>query len=204
MQNMDRAVRKYTKLYRAELARRGTDAVDEKAAAYAQRLSEMYASERFAADNVYPTTDVTLIYAVIAMCLEQREQGLTDEGIIEFCDCVFRVRKKAFAVLEKVLNVLPNAYAIAEKWNIDDHDKRVADGSITYDLFEVTDGKIEYSISKCAYVDMFAAYGVRPLCRIFCKTDEFAYANLTRHVEFIRHSELATGDCCHDEVIRKG
>ena len=200
----DRAVRKYTKLYRAELARRGTDAANERAAAYAKRLTAMYASERFAEHNVYPTTDTTLIYAVIAMCLELREQGLTDAEIIDFTDCVFRVRKKAFAVLEKALNVLPNAYAIAEKWNIDDHAKRVEDGSIGYDLFEVTDGHIEYSISRCAYVDMFDAYGVRPLCRIFCKTDEFAYANLTRHVEFIRHSELATGDCCHDEIFRKG
>ena len=199
----ERAVRKYTKLYRAELARRGADAVDEKAAAFAERLSAMYASELFAAHNVYPTTDTTLIYAVIAMCLELREQGLTDAEIIDFSDCVFAARKKLVAVLEKAVGLLPNCYGIVERWNIDDHAKRVADGSITYDLFEVTDGRIEYSISKCAYVDMFAAYGLRPLCRIFCKTDEFAYANLTRHVDFVRHSELATGDCCHDVIARK-
>lgn len=199
----DRAIRKFAKLYGAELKRRGFEAVDERVAAYKKRLSTMYASELFAAHNVYPTTDTTLIYAVIAMCLELREYGYTDEEAIDFSDCMFRTRKKFFAVLEKVLNVLPNCYGIVEGWNIDDHAKRVEDGSIGYDLFEVSDGKIEYSISKCAYVDMFAAYGVRPLCRIFCKTDEFAYANLTRHVAFVRHSELATGDCCHDEIMRK-
>lgn len=26
---------------------------------------------------------------------------------------------------------------------------------------------------------------------------------LTRHVEFIRHSDLSDGPACHDEVIRK-
>ena len=200
----DRAVRKYTKLYRTELARRGDVATDEKATAYAERLTGMYASEQFAEHNVYPTTDATLIYAVIAMCLELREQGLTDDEIIEFADCVFRTRKKVFAVLEKVVGVLPNCYKIVENWNIDDHAKRVEDGSIGYDLFEVSDGRIEYRISRCAYVDMFAAYGIRQLCRIFCKTDEFAYANLTKHVTFVRHSELATGDSCHDEIMRKG
>ena len=203
MQDVERATRKYTKLYRTELACRGDAAAEKKAAAYSKRLAAMYASERFRAHNVYPTTDATLIYAAIAMCLELRDEGLADEEIIEFSDGMFHRRKKFFAVLEKLVNLLPCAYAIAEKWNIEDHAKRVADGSIAYDYFEVEDGHIEYRISKCAYVDMFDAYGIRPLCRIFCKTDEFAYASLTRHVEFIRHSELATGLCCHDEVIRK-
>ena len=62
---------------------------------------------------------------------------------------------------------------------------------------------MEYSISKCMYVEMFAEYGIRPLCKIFCKTDEFAYAGLTRHVNFIRHSDLSDGPACYDEVIRK-
>ncbi len=30
-----------------------------------------------------------------------------------------------------------------------------------------------------------------------------AYSGLTRHVEFIRHSDLSDGPACHDEVIRK-
>ena len=203
MQDMDRAMRKYTKLYRAELLRRGDAHAEKKAVAYADRLSTMYASELFQTHNIYPTTDATLIYAVIAMCLELRDEGNAYESIIEFSDGMFRRRKKFFAALEKLVNLLPCAWKIARKWNIDDHAKRVADGSIGYDFFKAEDGRIEYSISKCAYVDMFEAYGIRPLCRIFCKTDEFAYASLTRHVEFIRHSELATGSCCHDEVIRK-
>ena len=197
------ATRKCVKLFASELKRRGIGAPDDMAAAYANRLGSMYASEQFRLHNIYPTTDTTLVYAVIAMCLELREHGFTDAEAIDFCDSAFRARKKVVAFLEKLINLLPCAYGIVEKWNIDDHAKRVKDGSITYDLFEVTDGHIEYSISSCAYVDMFAAYGIRPLCRIFCKTDEFAYANLTRHIEFIRHSDLATGESCHDVIRRK-
>ena len=87
--------------------------------------------------------------------------------------------------------------------NIGDHEKRMTDGSITYDYFNVTRDKVEYRISKCMYVEMFETYGIRPLCKIFCNTDTRAYSGLTRHVEFIRHSDLSDGPACHDEVIRK-
>ena len=29
------------------------------------------------------------------------------------------------------------------------------------------------------------------------------HENLTRHVKYIRHSDLSDGNCCHDEVIEK-
>lgn len=105
------------------------------------------------------------------------------------------------ARLEKVIDVLPKTYQIAKKWNIFDHENRVKDGSITYDYFHVSEGKIEYRISKCMYIEMFEYYGIRGLCKIFCLTDETAYANLPKHVKFIRHSDLSYGKCCHDEVI---
>lgn len=90
-----------------------------------------------------------------------------------------------------------------QEWNISDHENRVKDGSITYDYFNVSEGKIEYCISKCMYIEMFEYYGIRSLCRIFCITDETAYANLPRHVKFIRHSDLSDGNCCHDELLDK-
>ena len=101
--------------------------------------------------------------------------------------------KKRFEVLLKIIDVLPNSYRIAEKWNLSDHEKRVRDGSVTYDVFEVSTGKIEYCISEY--------YGIRRLCKIFCITDEHEYANLARHVKFVRHSDLSDGPCCHDEIF---
>ena len=46
-------------------------------------------------------------------------------------------------------------------------------------------------------------YGIRGLCKIFCMTDQFAYAGLLRHVKFIRHSDLSDGPACYDEVISR-
>ena len=103
----------------------------------------------------------------------------------------------------RCIDLLPNSYQIVEKWNISDHAKRVQDGSIYYDIFEVSDGKIEYSISKCMYVEMFETYGIRPLCKIFCMTDTTAYSNLKKHVKFIRYSDLSDGDSCHDIIMDK-
>ena len=74
---------------------------------------------------------------------------------------------------------------------------------ITKGEIEATDEKIEYRISKCMYIEMFEFYGIRSLCKIFCLTDESAYAKIQKHVKFIRHSDLSNGNCCHDEVINK-
>lgn len=194
---------RYVKMYRKTLIQRQFTGIEKKSAAYGERLKNMFSSEIFQQHNIYPTMNVEMIYAVIAMCLELKSFGLDDKEIIDFVNSVFHVRKKAFAALEKCINLLPNSYRIAEKWNLNDHEQRVKDGSITYDIFEVSDGKIEYSISKCMYVEMFKYYGIRSLCKIFCMTDENAYANLSKHITFIRHSDLSDGDCCHDEVIKK-
>lgn len=161
----------------------------------------MYGSEAFIKHNVYPSMDVVKIYAVIAMCLELKKDNLSDMEIIDIVNSGFKKLKQFLKLVECVIDILPNCYQIAEKWNRSDHKNRVKDGSITYDYFEVSDGKIEYRISKCMYIEIFKYYGIQSLCKIFCLTDESAYANLSKHVKFIRHSDLSDGDCCHDEVI---
>ncbi len=200
---MDKRVRKYGKLYSNALNQMRFPDAEAMTGKYEDRLQRMYDSPAFKAHNIYPTMDVSLIYAVIAMCLELKEKDFSDQEIMDFSDLVFQKRKKVFAALEKVIDALPNAYAIAEKWNIDDHEKRVKDASITYDIFKVEDGRIEYSISRCMYVKMFEHYGIRSLCRIFCNTDISAYSQLKRHVKFTRYSDLSDGDCCHDVIERR-
>lgn len=128
---------------------------------------------------------------------------LRDPRIIEIVNAGFSARRNFYKRLIRAIDLLPNAYRIAHKWNISDHEKRVEDGSLTYDYFNVAEDKIEYCISRCIYVQMFEHYGIRPLCKIFCMTDTTAYENLPKHVVFIRHSDLSDGPCCHDEVMDK-
>ena len=200
---MEKTIRKYSKAYRKALTFRKCRDIGAKAAAYEARLLEMYASDGFKAHSVYPTTNATHVYAVIAMCLEMKAFGLTDAEIIETVNQGFVRRRSFFRRIIRAIDLLPNSFSIAKKWNIQDHDRRVKDGSLTYDRFEVGEDRIEYRISKCVYVEMFEAYGIRGLCKIFCMTDTTSYENLRRHVTFIRHSDLSDGDVCHDEIIRR-
>ena len=199
----EKNVKKIGAMLLSTLKERGMQDAEQIAARYRNRLSNMYASDLYREHNQYPTMNVPYIYAVIAMCLELRDIGIPDSEVMDTVNTVFRKRREFFAGLIKCIDLLPNSYQIAKKWNINDHDKRVKDGSITYDVFTASDKKVEYRISRCRYVDMFEAYGIRSLCKIFCITDENAYAGLTRHVKFIRHSDLSDGPSCHDEIINK-
>ena len=201
---MDKTIARHAKVFRKAASHAGFTDVDAYVASFAKRLEGMYASDLYRAHDVYPTMDVPRIYAVIAMCLELREHGLTDQQIFESVNAGYAARRRLFAVILKAIDLLPNSYAIARRWNIQDHDKRVVDGSITYDTFEVRDHSIECRISACKYVEMFEAWGIRPLCKLFCETHTRSYSMLTRHVEFVRHSDLSDGDTCHDEIIERG
>ncbi len=199
---MDKVIGKYAKLYRDALKELRFSDVEGRTKKYEERLGKMYDSAAFKAHDIYPTMNVPLVYAVIAICLELKQEGMDDQKIMDFCNVVFRKRKKVVAVLAKVIDSLPDSYKIAEKWNIDDHEKRVKDRSITYDVFEVSDGRIEYKIGRCMYVKMFEYYGIRSLCKIFCNTDISAYEKIPTHVKFTRYSDLSDGDCCHDVIER--
>ena len=200
---MEKAIKKYSEIYKKVLSAAGIENSGQNIDAYKKRLGEMYSSDNFRKHNIYPTTNATNIYAVIAMSLELKKFGMADNQIIDAVDKGFSARRNFFKRLIRLIDKLPNSYQIAKKWNLSDHEKRVKDGSIVYDYFNVSDEKIEYCISKCMYVEMFSFYGIRPLCKIFCNTDRIAYSGLTRHVEYICHSDLSDGDACYDEIIRK-
>lgn len=180
-------------------------AIHEKVAeitAYEKRLREMYMSDNFKNHSKYPTTNAVHVYAVIAMCLELNF-NLSDSQIIDIINSGFAARRNFFRRVLRCIDILPNTYQIASKWLISEHDRRVKDGSLTFDYFNVSDGKIEYCISKCAYIEMFEQYGIRSLGKIFCMTDTTSYENLPKHVKFIRYSTLSDGICCHDAIIDK-
>ena len=199
----DQTIEKYAGAYRKVLKSGGLPDTEEEIDAYRKRLKEMYASDNFRKYNVYPTTNTVYVFAIIAMCLQLKQYDLGNAQIIDMINTGFAARRNFFKILLRGIDLLPNAYAVAEKFNISDHAGRVKDGSVTYDYFRLDDGKIEYSISRCAYVEMFETYGIRSLCKIFCMTDTTSYNHLSRHVKFIRYSDLSDGSCCHDVVLNR-
>ena len=200
---IDRKIKSYSKYYRKVLMNEGLKDIDRRMSSYKTRLKEMYRSGGFRTHNIYPSTNVSFVYAVIAMCLELKNAGYTDDRIIPAVEKSMEKRWNAFVKILQFIDLFPFSFSVVRKWNQSDHADRVKDRSITYDYFNLGKEKVEYYISKCMYVEMFSFYGIRPLCKIFCNTDRIAYSSLTRHVEFIRHSDLSDGDACYDEIIRK-
>ena len=120
---MEETIRKYGKVYRKALLFRHCREIEGKTAAYEARLREMYASDRFKAHSVYPTVNTVHVYAVIAMCLELKALGLSDAEIIETINHGFARRRNFFRRIIRAIDLLPNSFSIAKKWNISDHDK---------------------------------------------------------------------------------
>ena len=197
---IDKKIKSYSKYYRKILVNEGLEDIDRRMSSYKTRLKEMYRSDGFKTHNIYPSTNVSFVYAVIAMCLELKNAGYTDDRIIPAVEKSMEKRWNAFVKILQFIDLFPFSFSVVRKWNQSDHADRVKDRSITYDYFDLGKEKVEYYISKCMYVEMFSFYGIRPLCKIFCNTDRIAYSGLTRHVEFIRHSDLSDGDACYDDV----
>lgn len=200
---IEKNLRSYSKYYRKLLVNEGVKDIDAKMLSYETRLRTMYGSKEYKEHNIYPSMNVSSVYAVIAMCLELKEAGYTDNRIIPAVERCMESRWSAFVKILRFIDLFPFCFPIVRKWNSSDHRDRVKDGSITYDHFELGKEKVEYNICKCMYVEMFSSYGIRRLCKIFCNTDRIAYSALTRHVRFVRRSDLSDGEACHDEIIRK-
>ena len=89
----EKAIKTYDKNYRTMLKEGGFADIEKKMDAFESRLREMYASENFRKHNIYPTTDATYIYAVMAMCLEIRSFGYSDKDTIEIVSKGFEKRR---------------------------------------------------------------------------------------------------------------
>lgn len=74
----------------------GIENVDQRMMSYETRLKEMYNSKDFETHNIYPSTNVSFVYAVIAMYLELKDAGYTDDGIIPVVEKSMASRWSAF------------------------------------------------------------------------------------------------------------
>ena len=127
-------VRRYTSLFREAVRKSDIPWPDKMTENYTARLTDMYNSDKFREHNVYPSTDVAKVYAVIAMCLEFKEYELDDDTIIELVNYAFRNVKLIATYIGKAVDELPCCYDLVRIWNVNDHAKRVKDESITYEI----------------------------------------------------------------------
>ena len=89
-------LKSYSGYYRNVLLGEGIENVDQRMMSYETRLKEMYNSRDFETHNIYPSTNVSFVYAVIAMYLELKDAGYTDDGIIPVVEKSMASRWSAF------------------------------------------------------------------------------------------------------------
>ncbi len=66
---ISKSIKSASKYYKILLSNEGLNDIDQRMTSYEKRLENMYNSEAFKAHNIYPSTNVSFVYAVIAMCL---------------------------------------------------------------------------------------------------------------------------------------
>ena len=104
-----KTVKKYGKIYRRILVIGNYPDPYVKQEAYEKRLTEMYASEKYAEHNIYPSTNTEYIYAIIAMCLELKGLGLSDKEIIDKINRGLSLRRNLFKNLIRCLRISSDA-----------------------------------------------------------------------------------------------
>ena len=69
-------------IYKAALKANEFTDVNHRAELFEIRFQKMISSNMYAKHNVYPTMDMTKIYAVIAMCLELKNDDYSDMQLL--------------------------------------------------------------------------------------------------------------------------
>ena len=197
----EKLAKKYSKMFFRTMKEIGREDAAELYKAFHNRYLDHLSSPEFADFSRYKTISLEKVYCAIThaqICLElgyslEEAQRLWEEVLC-------RNFKKFFNGSMAFLDALPNGYNIVAGWLYKDAKERIAENCLTYELLTYTDQKLEYKITRCAYVEIFEHYGIRQFCKVFCNND-LCMSVMHRHASFIRHSDLVDGPCCHDEVI---
>ena len=111
---IDKKIKSYSKYYRKILVNEGLEDIDRRMSSYKTRLKKMYRSDGFKTHNIYPSTNVSFVYAVIAMCLELKNAGYTDDRIIPAVEKSMEKRWNAFVKILQFIDLFRSVFRSCE------------------------------------------------------------------------------------------
>lgn len=203
MSMKEKYAKKYAKMFSRTMKDIGrTDAAELYGVFHTRYLTHLNSPE-YAEFSRYKTIALHKVYCAIThaqICLELGYSLEEAQRIWE--EVLSRNYKKFFNGAMSMIDALPNGYSIVARWLYKDAKNRIADGCLDYEKLEYTDEKLEYKITRCAYVEVFEHYGIRNFAKVFCNAD-LCMEVMHRHAKFIRYSDLVDGPCCHDEIIKR-
>ena len=202
MSAQERFAKKYAKMFAQSMREIGQKEWKRLYAEFYSRYLTHVQSPEFAQFSCYRTISLEKVYAAVThaqICLELGYSLTEAQQIWE--EVLSRKIKKMINRGMLIIDALPNGYKIAAGWLYKDAKARIEESCLTYDMLDYSEEKLEYKISRCAYVEIFEHYGIRRFAKVFCNAD-LCMAVMHRHAKFVRYSDLVDGECCHDMIIK--
>lgn len=195
-------VRKYAKIFLKTMKEIGREDNETMHETFKIRYMNHLNSKEFIEFSKYKTISLEKVYCAITFAQILTEAGYSLDGAQEIWEKVLikELKKKINNIL-KFIDNLPFCYKIVSGLLYKDAKERIAENCLTYEFLEYNKDKLEYKISRCAYIEIFEYYGIRQFCKVFCNND-LCMKTLYKRAKFIRHSDLVDGENCHDEIIK--
>lgn len=195
-------VNKYAKLFLKTMEEIGREDSQTLYETFRTRYINYLNSKEFIEFSRYKTISLEKVYCAITFAKICTESGYSlDEAQEIWEEVLTKELKRKINNIFKVIDNLPHCYKIVSGLLYKDAKERIAENCLTYELLEYNKEKLEYKISRCAYVEIFEYYGIKQFCKVFCNND-LCMNTLHKRAKFIRHSDLVDGKCCHDEIIK--
>lgn len=170
---------------------------------YRARFLQYAGSPEYRRFSQFRTMGVDKVFAAITHAKICMEAGISMEEALRIWETYTAGGiRRIFRGACRAIDLLPNGYKILADLLWKDAKQRSAEQCLTYEKLDYTEKKLEYKITRCMYIEAFEAFGLRPFCKAVCNSDLCMQA-MQKHARFIRHSDLADGDCCHDELVKQ-
>lgn len=192
----------YSKLFAKAMKKIGREDYKKLEHMYRNRYMNHLCSKEFEEYLKYTSMTLELIYAAITFAQICLEIGLTLEEAQEIWEeHIAKSKRNMLRMVIVIVDSMSRGYEKVVDFLKNDANIHMKDESLTYELLESDGKKLEYKITRCAYAEIFEAYGIRRFCKVFCNND-LCLCAMQKKAKFIRHSDLIDGDCCHDELIK--
>ena len=193
----------YAKLFEKAMKKLGRSDYKKQVDLFRNRYMDHVCSEQYELYAKYGSVILEKVYAAITyvqICLEI-EISL-EEAMRIWQEVMVADEQRIANGMCGLLDHLKNGYKLVANHLEKEARKHKADGSMTFEVLACTEDKLEVNISKCLYVEIFEAYGIREFGCVFCDSLK-CLEKMQKSASFEKRSSLLDGECCHMSFVKR-
>lgn len=193
----------YSKLFAKAMKKYGRKDYKKLENLFRNRYMDHLCSEEFEAYKKYGMISIEKIYAAITHAQICLEIGLTLEESQRIWEAFIDENERKIHVLFcSFFDCWKNGYRKIANHLENEARKYKADGSMVFDILERNEEKLEFKVSKCVYVEIFEAYGIKSFCKVFCKRLQ-SLECMKKTADLRIYSNMIEDNCCHVELLKR-